>query len=192
MAGVPVFNDPGVHVGTGTGGWVVRVFAHLEPGFDQGLLPVREAPEAELLVHFRAPVIHVVLLREKFRRLAEGKLDCRSARLPRLPDREGTAATQEVTGEELEMAARGKAPQPLRFPGCVLRVTQPRAPCYKLNAAMGDPAAGRTMARSGCSGFYLAVEVPGSVAAGQAFEVVAGPRETPLMTLFRSVRAKHA
>jgi hypothetical protein len=33
--------------------------------------------------------------------------------------------------------------------------------------------------------------VPGSVTAGQAFEVVAGPRETPLMTLFRSVRSRH-
>jgi len=30
----------------------------------------------------------------------------------------------------------------------------------------------------------------GSLAAGQAFEVIAGPRETPLMTLFKSIRAK--
>ena len=79
----------------------------------------------------------------------------------------------------------------LRFPHCVLRVTQPRAPCYKLNAAMDDPTAVRALARSGYSGFYLAVEVPGSVMAGQAFEVVAGPRETPLMKLFRSVRSRH-
>ncbi len=79
----------------------------------------------------------------------------------------------------------------LRLPDCVLRVTQPRAPCYKLNAAMDDPTAGRTMARSGLSGFYLAVEVPGTVTAGQSFEIIAGPRETPLMTLFRSVQAKH-
>jgi MOSC domain-containing protein YiiM len=78
----------------------------------------------------------------------------------------------------------------LRFPDCVLRVTQPRGPCYKLNAAMDDPTAVRTMARSGLCGFYLAVDVPGSLAAGQAFEVVAGPRETPLMTLFKSIRAK--
>ena len=78
----------------------------------------------------------------------------------------------------------------LRFPDCVLRVTQPRGPCYKLNAAMDDSTAVRTMARSGVSGFYLAVDVPGSLTAGQAFEVVAGPRETPLMTLFKSIRAK--
>ncbi len=31
--------------------------------------------------------------------------------------------------------------------GSLLRVTQPRAPCYKLNAAMGDPTAVRTLAR---------------------------------------------
>ena len=78
----------------------------------------------------------------------------------------------------------------LRFPDCVLRVTQPRGPCYKLNAAMDDSTAVRAMAQSGCSGFYLAVDVPGSVTAGQPFEVIAGPRGTPLMTLFKSVRAK--
>jgi MOSC domain-containing protein YiiM len=72
----------------------------------------------------------------------------------------------------------------------VLRVTQPRGPCYKLNAAMDDSTAVRTMAQSGYCGFYLAVDVPGSLTAGQAFEVIAGPRETPLMTLFKSIRAK--
>jgi len=77
-----------------------------------------------------------------------------------------------------------------RFPDCVLRVTQPRAPCYKLNAAMDDATAVRTLARSGHCGFYLAVEVPGSVTAGQAFEVIAGPREMPLMTLIKSVRSR--
>jgi MOSC domain-containing protein YiiM len=78
----------------------------------------------------------------------------------------------------------------LRFPDCVLRVTQPRGPCYKLNAAMDDSTAVRTMAQSGYCGFYLAVDVPGSLTAGQGFEVVAGPREMPLITLFKSIRAK--
>jgi len=78
----------------------------------------------------------------------------------------------------------------LRFPDCVLRVTQPRGPCYKLNAAMDDPTAVRTMAQSGLSGFYLAVDVPGSLQAGQAFEVVPGPREMPVMTLFKAHRSK--
>ena len=78
----------------------------------------------------------------------------------------------------------------LRFPDCVLRVTQPRGPCYKLNAAMDDPTAVRTMAQSGYCGFYLAVDVPGSLMTGQAFEVIAGPRETRVMELFKAVRAK--
>ena len=78
----------------------------------------------------------------------------------------------------------------LRFPDCVLRVTQPRGPCYKLNAAMDDPSAVRTLAQSGFSGVYLAVDVPGSITAGQAFEVAAGPRQTPVMELFRPVRAR--
>ncbi len=79
----------------------------------------------------------------------------------------------------------------LRLPDCVLRVTQPRGPCYKLNAAMNDSTAARTLAQSGFSGFYLAVDVPGSLSAGQAFEIVAGPRETPLMALFGATRAKY-
>jgi len=60
----------------------------------------------------------------------------------------------------------------------------------ELNAAMDDPTAVRTMARSGFSGFYLAVDVPGSFMTGQAFEVTAGPRETPVIKLFKAVRAK--
>ena len=35
----------------------------------------------------------------------------------------------------------------LRFPDCVLRVTQPRGPCYKLNAAMNDSTAVRARRR---------------------------------------------
>jgi hypothetical protein len=46
------------------------------------------------------------------------------------------------------------------------------------------------MARSGFGGLYLAVDVPGSLMTGQAFEVIAGPRETPVMELFKAVRAK--
>jgi MOSC domain-containing protein YiiM len=55
---------------------------------------------------------------------------------------------------------------------------------------MDDPTAVRTMAQSGFSGFYLAVDVPGSLMTGQAFEVIAGPRETPLMELFKAVRSR--
>jgi MOSC domain-containing protein YiiM len=78
----------------------------------------------------------------------------------------------------------------LRFPDCVLRVTQPRQPCFKFAAVMGDPRAGRKMVQTGFCGYYLAVDSPGSVAPGQTFELREGPREMPLMTLFPSPRAR--
>ena len=46
------------------------------------------------------------------------------------------------------------------------------------------------MAQSGLCGFYLAVDEPGNLQAGQTFEVIAGPRETPVMELFRAARAR--
>ncbi len=68
----------------------------------------------------------------------------------------------------------------LLFPDCALRVTQPRMPCYKFAATMGHAHAARKMMQSGFSGFYLAVGVPGSIEAGQRFEVEPGPRAMPL------------
>jgi len=78
----------------------------------------------------------------------------------------------------------------LSLPDCVLRVTQPRTPCWKFNAVMGDPLAARKMVRSGRSGFYLSVVRPGSIEAGQPAELRAGPRELPLVTLLESARAR--
>lgn len=76
----------------------------------------------------------------------------------------------------------------LRFPDCELRVTQPRRPCYKFAAVMADPQVVRVMVQTGYCGFYLAVDRPGLLEAGQSFDLVAGPRETRLMALFPSVR----
>jgi MOSC domain-containing protein YiiM len=78
----------------------------------------------------------------------------------------------------------------LCFPDCILRVTQPREPCYKFNAVMGDPKAAKKMAHSGFCGFYLAVESPGSIMAGQSFVVVPSQRQLPMMALFKAARAK--
>ena len=75
----------------------------------------------------------------------------------------------------------------LKLPDCELRITQPRKPCAKFAAVMGDPQAARAMIQTGYCGFYLAVERPGRLAAGQSIELVPGPRETPLMALFPSV-----
>jgi MOSC domain-containing protein YiiM len=76
----------------------------------------------------------------------------------------------------------------LVFPDCVLRVTQPREPCFKFNAVMGSRDAARSMARSGYSGFYLAVEAAGTIAAGESFFVRPGSQDVPLMALFRAGR----
>lgn len=79
----------------------------------------------------------------------------------------------------------------LQFAHCALRVTQPREPCYKFNAAMGFSQASKLMAQQGCCGFYLAVDVPGTLQAGEAFELVAGPRRLGIPEMFRAKGVKH-
>lgn len=74
----------------------------------------------------------------------------------------------------------------LQLPGCVLAVSEPRYPCFKLEAAMGFRQAAKLMAQSGYCGSYLAVIEPGQVAAGDAIELVPGPREVNLRELFRA------
>ncbi len=74
----------------------------------------------------------------------------------------------------------------LRFPGCVLAVSEPRTPCFKFNAAMGFKDAARLMAQSAWCGAYLAVREPGTLAAGESFSVEPGPREVGIAELFRA------
>ena len=74
----------------------------------------------------------------------------------------------------------------LRFPGCELAVSEPRFPCFKFNAAMGFNQASKMMVANGWCGFYLAVRRPGLIAAGDAFELVPGPREVGIPELFRA------
>lgn len=74
----------------------------------------------------------------------------------------------------------------LRLPGCVLAVSEPRLPCYKLNAAMGFAQAARLMAQSGFCGAYLGVLEPGELRAGDAVVLEPGPREVNLRELFRA------
>jgi len=74
----------------------------------------------------------------------------------------------------------------LRFAECELAVSEPRFPCFKLNAALGFKHAAKLMAANGWCGFYLAVRVPGRLRAGEAFELLPGPREVGIAELFRS------
>ena len=74
----------------------------------------------------------------------------------------------------------------LRFADCDLAISEPRFPCFKLDAVMGFKHATRLMADSGWCGFYLAVRRPGTICAGERFTLVPGPREVGIVELFRS------
>lgn len=77
----------------------------------------------------------------------------------------------------------------LHLPGCVLAVSEPRFPCFKFSAAMGFEQAGKLMVQSGWCGSYLAVIEPGQLAAGDAIQLIPGPREVSVRELF-SARAR--
>jgi MOSC domain-containing protein YiiM len=79
----------------------------------------------------------------------------------------------------------------LHFPDCVLRVTQPREPCFKFNSVMGYAQAARDMITSGRSGWYLAVQQPGTLEAGQPFELRAGSRSLGIAQALAAKRFKH-
>ena len=74
----------------------------------------------------------------------------------------------------------------LRFAHCELAVSEPRLPCFKFNAAMGFTQASKLMTANAWCGFYLAVRVPGRLESGEAFELIAGPREVGISELFRA------
>jgi MOSC domain-containing protein YiiM len=78
----------------------------------------------------------------------------------------------------------------LRFPECALAVSEPRFPCFKFNAAMGFAHAAKLMVQSAWCGFYLAVREPGTIAAGESFSIVPGPREVGIAELFRARTSK--
>ena len=73
-----------------------------------------------------------------------------------------------------------------RFAHCELAVSEPRFPCFKFNAAMGFQHAAKLMTTNAWCGIYLAVRTPGTLSAGEAFEVVRGPREVGIAELFRA------
>lgn len=80
----------------------------------------------------------------------------------------------------------------LRFPDLTLVVSVPRLPDARFNATLGFPHAAKMVAQSRWSGFWLSVRVPGTIAAGQAFELIPGPRDTGVVELFRARTKKMA
>jgi len=95
-----------------------------------------------------------------------------------------------VLGENLTLAGLPESQvwigDLLRFPDCELAVSEPRFPCFKFNAAMGFNQAAKLMTQNAWCGFYLAVRVPGTLQAGQPFELIPGPREVGIQELFRA------
>ncbi len=79
----------------------------------------------------------------------------------------------------------------LHFADCVLRVTAPREPCHKFNAVMGYAQAARDMVQHGRSGFYLAVERPGQLQAGEGFTLVPRQRHLSVAEALAAKRLKH-
>lgn len=80
----------------------------------------------------------------------------------------------------------------LRLPDCVLAISEPRRPCYKLEARLGFKHAIKMMAQSGYCGYYLSVRSAGTIAAGDAFEIEPGPREVSIRELFAAKMRKDA
>lgn len=80
----------------------------------------------------------------------------------------------------------------LKFAHCRLAISEPRRPCYKFEAVMGFKQAVKMMAQSGYCGFYLAVIEPGTIAAGETFEVIPGAREVNIAELFRTKMLRKA
>ena len=66
----------------------------------------------------------------------------------------------------------------LKFPDCTVAISEPRRPCYKFRSGDGvqtgrqDDGAIRLLRR-----LYLAVREPGTLAAGESFELIPGQRE---------------
>jgi MOSC domain-containing protein YiiM len=80
----------------------------------------------------------------------------------------------------------------LHFPGCVLRVTAPREPCFKFNVVMGYQQAAKDMALAGCCGFYLAVDQVGTIESGQNFILQPGRRNLSVAQALAAKWAKHS
>lgn len=74
----------------------------------------------------------------------------------------------------------------LRFPDCTLAISEPRRPCYKFAAVMGFAQAVKMMSQSGYCGFYLSVLKPGTITAGQSYELEPGKREVSIAELFKT------
>lgn len=68
----------------------------------------------------------------------------------------------------------------LAIGGVLLKVTEPRSPCFKFAAKMGFAHAVKMMVQSGATGFYLSVVQEGALQAGDTITLLPGPREVSI------------
>jgi MOSC domain-containing protein YiiM len=80
---------------------------------------------------------------------------------------------ENLTVEGLPLENEAAIGDRLRVGSAELVVTQPRLPCYKLALRFGRADMLKRFLASGRTGYYLAVEIQGAVAAGDPVEVVA-------------------
>lgn len=76
-----------------------------------------------------------------------------------------------------------------RVGGAVLRVTEPRIPCFKLGMVMGDAAFVDRFAAAGKPGTYFAIDEAGEVGAGDRIELLGAPDHG--LTIAEANRSRH-
>jgi MOSC domain-containing protein YiiM len=79
----------------------------------------------------------------------------------------------------------------LQFAQVALRVAAPREPCFKFNAVMGFAQAAKLMVTEQRCGWYLSVDTPGTLTAGEAFTLLPGRRALSIADAIYGKRAKH-
>jgi MOSC domain-containing protein YiiM len=79
----------------------------------------------------------------------------------------------------------------LQFASVALRVAAPREPCFKFNAVMGFAQAAKLMVTERRCGWYLSVDTPGTLTAGEAFTLLPGQRSLSIADAINGKRAKH-
>ena len=97
---------------------------------------------------------------------------------------EGVGSAEQAMQRLIDGEADAYVGDQLKFSDCVLAISEPRRPCFKFDAIMGFKQATKMMAQSGYCGFYLSVIQPGTIAAGETYELVPGAREVSIQELF--------
>jgi len=77
-----------------------------------------------------------------------------------------------------------------RIGSAVVRVTEPRIPCFKLGLRMGDAGFVDRFAQAARPGTYLAIDTPGELGAGDAIELL--DRPSHLVSVGTVERAYHS